>query len=106
MTMTIFLLLRALPAWLALERTERASIADKALAAAFSDESMRFRFFDAEAFSARVSDVASIETESPEAYYFAMERLRDTAFFAKPYFELVEVIPAYENGYQAFENAR
>ncbi|MBR9651382.1 darcynin family protein [Thalassovita aquimarina] len=105
MKLTIFLLLMAKPEWLSLDRAERAEIADKALGAAFGDGTVTFRFFDAEAFNARVSDVAVIEADTPQAYYFAMERLRDTPLLANPYYEIVEIVPAYEDGYREFENA-
>jgi hypothetical protein len=34
-----------------------------------------------------------------------MERLRDTDLFAKPYFEIVNIIPAIEDGFRAFEQS-
>lgn len=102
---TIFILLQALPAWLRLPRDERARIADRAFSKALAENVMAFRYFDAEAFSARASDVALFETTDLQAYYFAMERLRDSPIFAEPYFEIVEIIPAIEDGYQAFESA-
>ena len=79
MTLTIFLLLRADPSWLRLTRDQRAQIADKSLAAHFSTPGLRLRHFDAEAFHARISDIAVIEAEDPQAYYFAVEALRDSA---------------------------
>ena len=106
MKMTIFLCLKALPQWLALGRKERNEISEQALANAFGDEANSFRFFDAEAFSAHISDVAMIEASSPKEYYFAIERLRDSKLFSVPYFDLVEIIPSFENGYQAFEAAQ
>ena len=105
MKLTVFMLLHALPEWLSLERAERNAIAEEALAHAFSDEAGRLRFFDAESFDAEVSDVAMIEAETAEAHYFAMERLRDTPLLAKPYFRVVRIIPAYEEGYRQFEAA-
>lgn len=46
-----------------------------------------------------------LTADSPEDYYFAIERLRDTALFTTPYFTIIDIIPAFENGYEAFENA-
>ena len=100
---TVFILLKALPAWLRLAREERGRIADAAFAAAFSEGGISFRHFDAEAFNARASDVAMFETDDLRAYYFAIERLRDTPIFTQPYFELVEILPAIEDGYREFE---
>jgi hypothetical protein len=105
MTLTIFLLLRADPSWLRLTRDQRARIADKSLAAHFSTPGLRLRHFDAEAFHARISDIAVIEAEDPQAYYFAIEALRDSALIAEGYFELVEIIPSFEDGYKAYEAA-
>ncbi len=105
MTFTAFVLLMTTPEWLALARAERSAVATSAFASAFPDDTVRLRYFDAEAFSGRVSDVAMIQAESAEAHYFAIERLRDTPLFTVPYFRIVEIIPAYEDGYQAFETA-
>lgn len=102
-TYTIFLLLRALPAWLQLPRAERQRIAQAALEAALAEGGLSFRFFDAEAFHARVSDIALFETTDLERYYFAMETLRDSPLFAAPYFEVQEIVPAIEQGHARFE---
>tara|TARA_R110000851_G_scaffold326685_1_gene495598 strand:+ start:366 stop:695 length:330 start_codon:yes stop_codon:yes gene_type:complete len=104
-TYTIFILLKALPAWLRLPRDERSRIADQAFSKALAEHAMAFRYFDAEAFSARASDVALFETTDLRAYYFAMEHLRDSPIFAEPYFEIVDIIPTIEDGYQTFEAA-
>ena len=61
------------------------------------------RFFDAEAFSARCSDILMVETDDLAAYGYLIDALRDTAFFGKPYFEVVEVIPALEDGHVAYD---
>lgn len=106
MKLTVFLLLTASPEWLALDRSERAEIASAALNNAFNDETITVRFFDAEAFNARVSDVMVIKAETPQEYYFAMERLRDTPLVANSYWQIVEIIPAYENGFREFEDAQ
>jgi hypothetical protein len=105
MRLTVFLLLKAAPAWLRLQREERFRVAEAAFATAFKTSTLRLRYFDSEAFSSRVSDVAMLEADDLEAYYFAIERLRDTPLLSHPFFEIVEVIPALENGHQAFEAA-
>ncbi|WP_158968602.1 darcynin family protein [Chachezhania sediminis] len=106
MKLTIFLMLRANPSWLALPRHERSRIGEAALAEAFGefgDKGLSLRFFDAEAFNARVSDVAMIEAGDPKTWYFAMERLRDSPLIADGHFEVVEIVPAFEDGYRTFE---
>ena len=45
------------------------------------------------------------ETQDPAAYYFAIERLRDSPLFTIPYFEVVDIVPTLEDGFQAFEAA-
>lgn len=104
MKMTVFLLLRAAPGWLQLGRKERGRVADTALGG-LKSLGVTLRYFDAEAFSARCSDVAMIETDDPKDYYFAMESLRDSPLIAKGYFEVVDIIPAFEDGFRAYEAA-
>ncbi|MVO17197.1 darcynin family protein [Parasedimentitalea huanghaiensis] len=105
MTLTIFLFLRANPSWLQLTRKQRAKISKESLGATCSAPGMKLRYFDAEAFHARISDIAMIEAEDPKAYYFAIEALRDSALLAEGYFELLEIIPSYEDGFRAYEAA-
>ena len=103
-TLTVFLHLRATPAWLALSRTDRAAFIDGTVRPLFARHPPRAsRLFDAEAFSARCSDILMIETDDLAAYGFLIDALRDTAFFGQPYFEVVEVIPALEDGHVAYD---
>ncbi|NIZ10196.1 darcynin family protein [Pseudooceanicola sp. HF7] len=99
--LTLFLLVRALPAWLALPRPRRQEIA---LAAAPS-EYIRLRQFDCEAFSAMCSDIWMLTAESAGAINSAMERLRDTPLFAQPYFEFVAILPCIEDGWRTYETS-
>jgi len=105
MNLTIFLLLRADASWLKLSRQQRAEITEASLGTRFSAAGLRLRHFDTEAFHARVSEIAMIEAEDPQAYYFAVESLRDSALIADGYFELIEIIPSYEDGFRACEAA-
>ncbi|NSY39146.1 darcynin family protein [Leisingera sp. ANG59] len=104
MKMTIFLLLNASPGWLRLSRAERGRIAAAGLEP-FASDGLSLRHFDAEAFHAEFSDVAMIEAETPEAYYCAMEQLRDTALITEGYFTVAGIIPSYENGFRTYEAA-
>ncbi|MFC4667457.1 darcynin family protein [Seohaeicola nanhaiensis] len=99
--LSLFVLVRALPAWLALSRAERRQIGGAALATL--PEGLTFRQFDTEAFSAMCSDIWMIEGATPRSINTAMERLRDTPLFSVPYFEFVAILPALEDGWQAFE---
>ena len=99
--LTLFLLVRALPAWLALPRPRRREIA---LSAA-PGEGIDLRQFDCEAFSAMCSDIWMLTADSAGAINTAMERLRDTPLFAQPYFEFVAILPAIEDGWRTYETA-
>ncbi len=100
-----FLHLRATPAWLRLTRERRRELAAQTLGAALeASPAVRMRHFDAEAYSGHCSDVMLIETTDPVAHYFFMERLRDSVLLTEPYFEVLQIIPAIEEGYVAFES--
>lgn len=99
--LSLFLLVRALPAWLALPRPDRRQIGDAALATL--PDGLSFRQFDTEAFSAMCSDIWLIEGATPRSLNAAMERLRDTPLFSVPYFEFAGILPALEDGWQTFE---
>ncbi|WP_334194549.1 darcynin family protein [Pararhodobacter sp.] len=105
MIWTIFVHLRATPGWLRLTPTERDAIAAESLAQALADERVTMRFYDAEAFSGLASDIAVFETSDMLAYYFTMERLRNTPLISAPYFDVVSITPALENGFRAFQQA-
>lgn len=106
MTYAFFLLLRATPAWLSLSRSQRrAVVADHLTPLLARTEDLRARHFDAEAFSAVCSDVMLIETSDPAHHYGFMERLRDSPLMTVPYFELVQIIPAIEDGFRMFEES-
>jgi len=104
MRYAFFVLLRALPAWLRLTRDERRRHADAHLGGALAaSPGVRIRHFDAEAFSGLCSDLLLVECDDPKQHYFFIERLRDTPLINEPYFEVVHIIPAIEDGYRAFE---
>lgn len=102
---TVFVLLKTTKEWLRLERAERNRIADCVLSTVLSDNNVTLRMFDAEAFTTKCTDVAMFQAEDMQAFYFAMERLRDSELITRPYFEMVEIIPAIEDGFKAFEKA-
>ncbi len=102
---TIFMLLNARSEWLRLTREERNQTAGNALGNALDGLALEHRHYDAEAFSAFCSDVAVFETDNLKDYYFAIERLRDSPFFTTPYFDVVAIIPAMEDGFAQFEES-
>lgn len=101
--LSVFVCLRALPSWLRLPRPERDRIASAALGAALGGRDVTLRHFDAEAFSADCSDIALFEAGDALAFNGVMEALRDSPLFAEPYFELVRIIPAIEDGFRHYE---
>lgn len=100
---TVFMLLRTTPAWLRLTREKRNAIAGEAFGAAMKGDEVSMSYHDAEAFSGRATDVAVFRTRDLYAYYAVVERLRDSALFTEPYFEVVDIIPTIEEGYRHFE---
>jgi len=104
---TFFIHLRATPAWLALSREGRAAYVAEAVRPVFARyPAVRARFYDAEAFSGRCSDLAVVETTDLRQYRFLIDALRDEAFFGLPYFEVLEIIPAVEDGYVDYDRAQ
>ena len=98
--LTFFMLLRSSPPWLAKTRQQRADFIDETLKPIFARyPQVALRFYDAEAFTGRATDVAVFETADLRAYYFLIDALRDTPFLGLPYFEVLDVIPTVENGY-------
>lgn len=105
-TLTFFAHLRATPAWLALSRQGRGAYIDESVRPIFARyPAVRLRFFDAEAFSGRCTDVAMFQTADLRQYYFLIDALRDEAFFGLPYFEVLNIIPAVEDGYLEYDAA-
>lgn len=95
--------LTALPAWLALTREKRATIADRIGGEARQHRDVRVRWLDAEAFTADCSDVLLAETSDLTAWYHLFEMLRDTELFTTPYFRLVGIVTCVEDGYRGYE---
>ena len=99
-----FIHVKTTEAWLRLPRAQRREVADTCLRTAIADPgALRIRHFDAEAFTAACTDVLLVETGSPLAYYDFMERLRDSALITEPYFRIVHIVPAIEDGFRGFE---
>ncbi|MEH6579878.1 MAG: darcynin family protein [Amphritea sp.] len=65
--------------------------------------SVSVRLYDAEAFSGKCSDIAVYETDDIQQYYFLIDALRDTEVYTKPYFEIVDIFPAIEDGFVEYE---
>jgi hypothetical protein len=98
-THSIFMLVKATPEWLAIPPQGRfAFLRERIEPILRANPAVRLRFFDAEAYSARVSDVALWETGDLAAYHRVVEALRETPFWDR-YFLVQEIVPAVENAY-------
>jgi hypothetical protein len=98
---TIFMLVRTTPEWLALSPEKRFGFLGEAILPILGrHQGVALRFFDAEAYSARVSDVAVWTTRDLPAFQSIVEELRETKFWGA-YFEIVEILLSVENGYAA-----
>lgn len=96
---TIFMLVRATQAWLAMPPPDRFAFLEAAIRPILkAHPAVSLRFFDSEFYSARVSDVLMWETADLGAYELVVERLRETLFWDH-YFEVLDILPAVENAY-------
>ncbi len=101
-TYTIFMLIKTTPRWLQMPIPERMAFMHKEvtpLLKRWSD--VRLRYYDAEFFTARCTDVAVWETRNLISFQAIIEKLRETLFW-DTYFEVVEIIPAIEDAYANF----
>lgn len=96
---TVFFLIRASSEWLKLSPTERNGFVGSALRPILQRyPQVGLRYFDAEAYSADVSDVLVWEFESDRAYEAVVESLRETPFW-NHYFEVLKIIRCVEDGF-------
>jgi Darcynin, domain of unknown function len=97
--LTIFMLVKTTTAWLALAPAKRFAYFDDAIKPILKRHpAVKLRFFDVEAYNARVSDMLMWETTDPAQYQSLVEGLRETLFWDH-YFQIVEILPAIEEGY-------
>lgn len=100
-TRTFFMLLRATPEWLGLAPPARFAFLDTVLRPLLAAHpGVRLRFFESEAYSARVSDLAVWETADLEAWESLVEGLREGPFWDR-YFAVLDILPAVENAFAA-----
>ena len=96
---TVFFLVRAEPAWILLSPAERQQFVVAVLGPILSKHrQVRLRFFDAEAWHARVSDILMWEFADERAYRSLVEHLRETRFWGH-FFSVREIIACVEDGY-------
>ncbi|MCB9640873.1 MAG: darcynin [Myxococcales bacterium] len=96
---SFFMLVKATRAWLSLTPKERfAYLQEKVVPILQAHPQVTMRFFDAEAFCARYSDIILWETQDTRSYQSLIEGLRETTFWDH-YFAVLEIIPAIEDAY-------
>ena len=96
-TYTFFVHMQATRAWLALSHNKREAFAKEELAPLLAQfPNIALRFYDAEAFTTKCSDIAVFETGSIPDFYTLMDAIRDSKIFTVPYFEFVDIFPAIE----------
>lgn len=101
-TYTLFMLLKTTRRWLDLEPKVRfAFIKENVNPILEAHPTVSMRFFDTESYTARISDIVVWETSDLVAYQSVIKGLRDTIFWDH-YFEVLEIIPAVEDGYAAY----
>ena len=105
MKYAILVLMTSTAEWLRLSRKQRNTYVTQELTPVFEKYAgkVSVRFLDAEAFTARCSDVVIFETEDLKQYYFLMEEIRDSKIFTVPYFQINDIIPCAEGGFVTFE---
>ncbi len=99
--MTIFMLVRTTPEWLAIPPAGRFDFLESTVRPLLKQHpTVTFRFYDAEFYNARVTDVLVWDVADRHAYELVIEGLRETAFWDR-YFQIVEILPSVENAYAA-----
>jgi hypothetical protein len=98
--MTVFMLVKTMPEWLAMNIDERFSELGKHVEPIVQRhrERVRLRFYDVEFYTARVTDVWVWDALDHHAYELLVEELRETPFWDR-YFAIVEILPGVENAY-------
>ena len=98
---TFFMLLQSTPRWRALGLDEQHAHHDALLTHVFEAyPELSLRRFDSAAFAGRCSDVLVWETSDVAQYYEAVEALREAGLLTRPWFEIVDVIPAIEDAWR------
>ena len=93
------MLVRTTPTWLRMPPPERFAYVDETLRPLVARHpDVHLRYFDAEAFSSRYTDMLFWETADVLAYHAVVEALRETLFW-DTYFEIVEIVPMIEDAY-------
>lgn len=100
----IIVLLEFFPAWLALPREKRRELASDlySIIGKYSD-TVKVKFFDADAFGGGYTDFVICETTDLKQYHYMWEEIRDTAAYSHGYLKIKDVVMGIQSAYQLFE---
>jgi hypothetical protein len=97
--LTVFMLVKTNPEWLALPVEQRfAEMLTYLQPALDRHPSVQLRWYDTEFYSARVTDTWMWETSDTHEYELLVEELRETPLWDR-YFSIVEILPGVLNAY-------
>jgi len=98
--MTVFMLVKTMPEWLAMSVDERYIELAKHVEPIVQRhcDRVRLRFYDVEFYTARVTDVWVWDALDHHAYELLVEDLRETPFWDR-YFAIVEILPGVQNAF-------
>jgi hypothetical protein len=98
-TLHIFMLVKSTRHWLDLQTPQRVAFLNEQIRPLLlAQPEVKLRFFDAEAFTARATDVLLWETRDLSAWAWLCDHLRDTLFWDH-YFEILDILPSLEGSY-------
>jgi hypothetical protein len=103
--LTVFMLVKTLPEWLAFSVDERFRQLREHVEPILRKHAPKvtLRFYDIEFYSARVTDLWMWEATEHHAYELLVEDLRETPFWDR-FFEIVEILPGVENAFAKHYN--
>lgn len=100
---SVFMLLRATPAWLALPSTRREALADDAQVLLCRQmPGVRLRCFDAAGFHGRCTDLLVWDAPDLPSCHAAIALLREQGWLDALHFEQLDLIPAVPDGWREF----
>ena len=97
---TVFMLVKTMSEWLEMSIDKRFEVFNGVLGPLLKKhgDEIKFRFFDTEFYSARVTDVWVWEAKSRHAYEMVIEALRESPLWDR-LFSIVEILAGVENAY-------
>jgi hypothetical protein len=98
-TLHIFMLVKSTRHWLDLPTTQRLEFLQQHVRPLLEQHpEVKMRYFDAEAFTARATDILLWETKDLSAWAWICDHLRETLFWDH-YFQVLDILPSLEGNY-------